>query len=124
MASPWTVIIVESNAREMISIQDPNVSTKFPLPGVKPQAQEGLAVKCSWDLSVHVHVQENKLHDRLLRASSEVLQSVIGSNVLPQSTPVRPALKESRVSGGSVYFNPVVQWFIQSGKPLCKYSRN
>lgn len=81
MASLWIVIIVGSNAHEMISIQDP-IPTKFPLPVVKPQAQEGPAMKCSWDLSVHVHVQEHKHHDRLLRASSEVLQSAIGSHVL------------------------------------------
>lgn len=93
MASSWTVTIVGSNAHEMISIQDP-IPTKFPLPVVKPQAQEGLAVKLPWDLSVHVHVQEHKRHDRLLRASSELLLSVIGSHILSQSTPVRPALKE------------------------------
>lgn len=43
--------------------------------------------------------------DRLLHTLSEALHSVIVSHVLPQSTPVRPALKESEVSaqeGGGV----------------------
>lgn len=35
--------------------------------------------------------------DRLLHTLSEALHSVIVSHVLPQSTPVRPALKESEV---------------------------